>query len=385
MDTISKNIFAEAVNTKKQNKDYTMTAKIVPFGKISKNGVMYKKESVINTCEKLIGKPVLFNHKADEGLPRGEWIASEIKDDGLYGTAKIYNTGYNKDLIEYLSHASNPNVSLKIIGDAVKKFDESTGKQYSIATISDWLEASIVNIPGFEEAKVLSFEYFIAESLGLGIQKNEGGIRVASDFKEVFEKLDKHEILLEKVISLMETMQVKADEVKSEAVAEPKTEEVKEEAKAEDKKEDESKEDKKESETKEEVKEESKVEDKKEDESKEDKKETDINKESKTEPKTDEVKEEAKVDDKKEEITSKEEVRTIDQRDNEPDVQKPEDNKSTADVKKISDKEELDLPKKPEVVKQEAAKVKTLDESFSASDEKTIWREMLTRHFGNKF
>ena len=238
MDTISKNIFAEAVNTKKQNKDYTMTAKIVPFGKISKNGVMYKKESVINTCKKLIGKPVLFNHKSDEGLPRGEWISSEIKDDGLYGTAKIYNTEYNKDLIEYLSHASNPNVSLKIIGDAVKKFDEATGKQYSIATITDWLEASIVNIPGFEEAKVLSFEYFIAESLGLGIQKNEGGIRVASDFKEVFDKLDKHEVLLEKVISLMESMQVKTDEIKSEAAAEPKTEEVKEEAKTEEKKDD---------------------------------------------------------------------------------------------------------------------------------------------------
>lgn len=389
MDT---SIYSESVKSKKDGEDYTMTAKIVPFGKISRNNVMYDKESVCNTHTKLVGKPVLYNHKVDGGLPRGEWVSTEIKEDGMYGTAKIYNTDYNKDLIEYLSHASSPTVSLEVVGDAEKKISEQTGKQYGLAKVRDWLEASIVNVPGFEEAKISNFECYIAESLGLGIQSidNNGGIPV-SEFKEIFEKLDKHEALMEKIVGYLEKFDAK--------------------------KADEKEDDKKEVEVKE------KFEDKKEDDKKEDKKE-EVKAEAVAEVKA-EAKAEEKEDKKEEACVQKEEVRTVDERDNSEDAKKKDDEEKAkkaaepvkkesveevkveaaevkteavevkaevaevaAEVKteaKAEDKKEdekSDLPKGPETVK-ESAKIVKMNESFSASKSDLVWNEMLKRHFGN--
>jgi hypothetical protein len=138
---------------------------IVPFGKISRNGVMYDRESIERTASQIVGKPIMYNHETEgDVLPRGEWKSYEIKEDGLYGQGVIYNTDYNKDLIEYLNAAENAHVSLQVLGDAERKKEATTGEDYSLATIKNWLEISIVPVEGFEQAKVNSFEYFIAES-----------------------------------------------------------------------------------------------------------------------------------------------------------------------------------------------------------------------------
>lgn len=146
-------------------KQYILSATIVPFGEISRNGVMYNKESVENTHKDLIGKPVMFNHvtQGAKVYPRGEWTETWIEKDGMHGTAKIYDTKYNEDLIEYLKAATEPKVSLQITGGATQKKNESTGKYYKEANVEDWIEASIVNTPGFMNAKA-SFAVAMSEA-----------------------------------------------------------------------------------------------------------------------------------------------------------------------------------------------------------------------------
>jgi len=161
-------IYSEALSLNKNSDDkgnYELKTMIVPFGKISRNGVMYDRESIEKTASQIVGKHLMYNHLVEgEVYPRGEWTDYEIREDGLWGTATVYNTDYNKSLIEYLSVAKNAHVSLQVIGDAEQKKEAITGQNYSLAKINNWLEISIVPVEGFEQAKVDSFECMIAES-----------------------------------------------------------------------------------------------------------------------------------------------------------------------------------------------------------------------------
>jgi len=161
-------IYSEALSLNKNSDDkgnYELKTMIVPFGKISRNGVMYDRESIEKTAPQIVGKPLMYNHLTEgEVYPRGEWTAYEIREGGLWGTAIVYNTDYNKSLIEYLSKAENAHVSLQVIGDAEQKKEAITGQNYSLAKINNWLEISIVPVEGFEQAKVDSFECMVAES-----------------------------------------------------------------------------------------------------------------------------------------------------------------------------------------------------------------------------
>ena len=323
IDVENKFIFSEKINVSKgKDDDYIMSARILPFGEISRNNVMYDKASVENTYMNLVGKPVLYNHKKDgETPPRGEWVSVELKQDGLYGKAKIYNTTYNKDLIEYLSRSTAATVSLEIIGKADKRIDETTGRQYSLAFVRDWLESSVVSVPGFQEAKVLSFEYYIAESLGLGIQTTDGG-------NIMDEKLiEKVEMLAEQVEAqskLLEKM-VEGFEIQSESF---KNLSVLKEAKSEDEDDKEEKDKKK---------------------SKDDKEEKDEEEEKKSES----VEEEPEA---VEEVA--EEPKAVEE--------------TVAEEAK---------PQAPENTQKESVKFEGKSETAKIKQDGEIWREMLNKHF----
>lgn len=162
--TFSESIIESTDNTKERK--LVLSAKIVPFNTISRNGVLYNKKRIEATHTMLIGKPLMHNHVLEgvDVLPRGEWLTTEIRDDGLYGTAEIYDVDYNTNLISFLQKCSSPKVSLQITGDAKQRKDES-GAYYQEAMIDDWLEVSIVNVPGFNEAKG-SLSQLMSESFG---------------------------------------------------------------------------------------------------------------------------------------------------------------------------------------------------------------------------
>jgi len=154
---------------KKGKKEYYMEAFILPFNKISRNGVRYQKESIEKTHDGLVGKPVMFNHILNtmDAISRGEWIETWLTEEGMWGKAKIYNTKYNESILEYLREASNPAVSLQITGKATSKKEKIDGEERYIreAEISEWLECSIIGgVQGFKDAGVRSFEVAICEA-----------------------------------------------------------------------------------------------------------------------------------------------------------------------------------------------------------------------------
>ena len=171
----------EKVNVKGKKEKY-IEALIVPFNKISRNGVLYSKESVLNTKDQIIGKPLNHNHETDgrNNFSRGEWIASWETTEGLMGRAKVYQTSYNKEYIEWLEACSNIPVSLQISGEAeqVKKEDDT---YYQKADVNDWLEISTVLVPGFIDAKA-RMETVLAEAFNTKPEDN-------NDFFESLNKI----------------------------------------------------------------------------------------------------------------------------------------------------------------------------------------------------
>jgi hypothetical protein len=159
---------ASFIESKKDgDSKYYLEALIVPFDKISRNGVKYNKKSIEETHKGLIGKPLNHNHITTGAtvLPRGKWVETWLEDDGMHGKAEVFNTDYNKDYIDWLKADKSPRVSLQVTGDARQMKEEVTGRYYREATIKDWLEASTVTIPGFDSAKA-NFELAIAECFG---------------------------------------------------------------------------------------------------------------------------------------------------------------------------------------------------------------------------
>ena len=162
--TAETSTFREVIDPSTGKNKYILTTKIVPFGKISRNGVMYNKESILKTRHMIKQIPVMFNHVLEGAntMSRGEWEETWVEADGLHGRARIYDTQYNIDLIEYLQSATSPKVSLQIQGNAEQQKDPN-GNYYKEAEVTDWLEISIVNCPGFMEAAG-TIESFMCEA-----------------------------------------------------------------------------------------------------------------------------------------------------------------------------------------------------------------------------
>lgn len=146
--------FKESIDPTTGRKTYSLTTMVIPFGKISRNGIMYNKESIMKTMDQIKGKNLHHNHITDgaKTLSRGEWMEFWVADDGLYAKSKVYDTTYNRDYIEWLKSASNIKVSLNVTGDA-KQMKDSNNKYYQEAYIKNWREISTVNIPGFVDAE----------------------------------------------------------------------------------------------------------------------------------------------------------------------------------------------------------------------------------------
>jgi len=189
-----KSNFQEKENEKTGKKEYYIEAFIVPYNEISRNGVRYLKESIEKTHTDLVGKPVMFNHVTSgvDAISRGEWVDTWLTEEGMWGRARIYNTKYNEDVLEYLREASSPAVSLQITGVATNKKETIDGKERYVreAEISEWLECSIIGgVQGFKSATIKNFEVAICEAFN----NEETAEEIVVDEEttdDFFEKLD---------------------------------------------------------------------------------------------------------------------------------------------------------------------------------------------------
>ena len=140
--------FREQVDPHSGKKKFIMRGMMLPFDKISRNNVLYNKESIMEKYKELIGRPVMYNHKVDDTLlPVGHFINSTIKNDGWYYEADI--DPQEHDMIRKLERGDLRHVSIQLIGGRVIERQNSDGNVYTEAYVSDIIEGSIVPAPGF--------------------------------------------------------------------------------------------------------------------------------------------------------------------------------------------------------------------------------------------
>jgi hypothetical protein len=151
--------FSESVNPKTGEHKFILEGLMMPFGKISRNNVLYNVESVKEKHKNLIGKPVMYNHLVEgDALPKGHYIDSFCEADGWHYKADI--DPMEKELIRKLERGDLRHVSIQLVGGrVVERFDES-GNTYTEAFVSDIIEGSIVPAPGFLDTTASFAEAF---------------------------------------------------------------------------------------------------------------------------------------------------------------------------------------------------------------------------------
>ena len=158
--------FIEKIDPKTGEKKYILRGLMLPFGKISRNNVLYNKESIIEHHKQLIGRPVMYNHKIEgDELPMGHYISSYIVEKadeehplpGWYYEADI--DPHETKIIRKLNRGDLRHTSIQLVGDRVEERMGDEGA-YSEAYVSDIIEASLVPAPGFLDTTALFSEAF---------------------------------------------------------------------------------------------------------------------------------------------------------------------------------------------------------------------------------
>lgn len=141
----------------------------LPFNKISRNGFTYTTESIKSSYKTLEGAPVLFNH--DPNIVLGHVTEVFLSDTGM--EYKIDLDSEESNIIRKIKRKDINKVSIQCIFDAEKSFvTEETG--VTNAYINEFLELSIVTIPGFADTTAALVESF----------KSKRGIQMKNKSKE---------------------------------------------------------------------------------------------------------------------------------------------------------------------------------------------------------
>lgn len=140
--------FTEKVDPATGQKRYILKGLMLPFDKVSRNNVLYNKDSVVAKHKELIGKPLMYNHLVDGvNYPKGHFIDSYIESDGWHYVADV--DPEEQDLIRKLKRGDLRHVSIQLIGGKVQERLAEDGRSYTEAWVSDIIEGSIVPAPGF--------------------------------------------------------------------------------------------------------------------------------------------------------------------------------------------------------------------------------------------
>lgn len=152
--------FREQVDPQTGKKRFILKGLMLPFGKISRNNVLYNKESVLERHKELVNRPLMYNHKVeDNSLPKGHFINSYCNEDGWYYEADVDPA--EQDLIRKLQRGDLRHVSIQLIGGRVEeRYDPNNGRSFTEAFVSDIIEGSIVPAPGFLDTTASFAEAF---------------------------------------------------------------------------------------------------------------------------------------------------------------------------------------------------------------------------------
>lgn len=145
-------ITAESFNIekKKEGEGFIIRGLALPFGKRSRNGLIYNRESCIATIEQWKGLPILFNH--DENKPVGHIIKAEAKEDGIYYVGDL--DPQEEAIIRKVKRGDIPFVSIQAIVDRAGEDVEGD------VIVKEWLELSLCTIAGFPQT-FIEIEKFV--------------------------------------------------------------------------------------------------------------------------------------------------------------------------------------------------------------------------------
>lgn len=139
------NVLIESYKFSKESKEgVTVTGTALPFGKTSRNGFTYVTESIKKAYPTLEKAPVLFNHDTNKVL--GHVKSLKITESGL-----DYEMDLDPDepIVKKLRRGDIRKVSIQCLYDEKESFIDESGVTH--AYISEFLELSVVTIPGFAD------------------------------------------------------------------------------------------------------------------------------------------------------------------------------------------------------------------------------------------
>lgn len=127
----------------------------LPFGKPSRNGATYNRESVIERHKFLEDKPMLYNHNP-ERYPVGHTAKIWCESDGMHYRGDV--DPEETDLIRKCKRGDINKVSIQAI------VRPTEGEEEGDVWVQDFLELSIVPIPGFGDTNMTPEGFISIES-----------------------------------------------------------------------------------------------------------------------------------------------------------------------------------------------------------------------------
>lgn len=144
----------EAVDEKGEKK-FLLDMNLIPFGKVSRNGILYNKEATLACLPTLVGRPLLDNHSDEtplrEAPPLGHFIKAwyDETEDMAKGTADLDPAEVT--IIHKIKRKDITHCSIQVLANrAVDR--EVNGVAFAEAYPDEFLEASLVKIEGFKQA-----------------------------------------------------------------------------------------------------------------------------------------------------------------------------------------------------------------------------------------
>lgn len=170
------------------DKKILMELNVLPFGEVSHNGVLYNKQSVLETMGQIKNLSFLDNHRIDDSIrhnpPFGHFVKAFEKNGWLKAIVDVDPS--ETVFINKIKRGDIKRCSLQIMAGEIKECEnEKTGVMYHEAFINNWLEISAVYAPGFQNASINNIESVISEKFK-GFKNNKNNLNIFS-FEELKE------------------------------------------------------------------------------------------------------------------------------------------------------------------------------------------------------
>ena len=141
----------------------------LPFDKVSRNGFRYITESIREAVHTVIGAPALFNHDSEK-------VIGHIENASFDGQGMTYRMNLGEDgpygwVANKVRRGDLKKVSIQCIYDEEKSFLDDAGVMN--AWVKEFLEISVVTIPGFADTTAQAIEKFKSNLQGTETMSEE--------------------------------------------------------------------------------------------------------------------------------------------------------------------------------------------------------------------